>query len=113
MAANRTAVGELLAKVNAEGRTALTAPEGRQVCEAYGIEFPAEGLAASADEAARVAAELGFPVAMKIVSPEILHKTEAGGVVVGVGSEAEARRAYDQIVAGARRYDAEAHIEGV
>jgi acyl-CoA synthetase (NDP forming) len=73
MAADRTAVGELLARLKSEGRTALTAPEGRVVCEAYGIPVPPEGLASTADEAARVAAELGFPVVMKIVSPDILH----------------------------------------
>src|SRR5215208_347943 len=113
MAADKTAVEAVFARLKAEGRTALTAPEGRMICEAYGIPVPAERLASSADEAGRVAAELGFPVVMKIVSPDILHKTEAGGVVVGVKSEAEAARAYDEIVSGARRYSTEARVEGV
>ena len=113
MAADKKAIGEVLARLKAEGRTALTAPEGRVVCEAYGIPIPEEGLAGSADEAARIAAGLGFPVVMKIVSTEILHKTEAGGVVVGVKSEDEARRAYEEIVGGAKRYNAEARVQGV
>ena len=54
------------------------------MCEAYGIAVPKEGVARSAAEAARLAADIGFPVVMKIVSPQILHKTEAGGVLVGV-----------------------------
>jgi acyl-CoA synthetase (NDP forming) len=61
----------------------LTAPEGKLVCDAYGIPVPKEGVAKSAADAARIATDMGFPVVMKIVSPDILHKTEAGGVMVG------------------------------
>jgi acetyl coenzyme A synthetase (ADP forming)-like protein len=113
MAVDSKAVGEIFARLKAERRTALTAPEGHLVCEAYGIPVPREGLANSPSEAASVAAELGFPVVMKIVSPEILHKTEAGGVVVGVANAQEAEQAYQAIVANARRYDPKARIEGV
>src|ERR1700754_4599804 len=79
VAYDKEAVREILEKAREEGRDSLTAPEGRRVCEAYGIPTPGEGLAGSADEAVRLAGELGGPVAMKIVSPDILHKTEAGG----------------------------------
>src|SRR4051794_34169189 len=113
MVVNQQAIGELFARVKAEGRTALTAPEGRIVCEAYGIPLPKEGLATSADEAATVAGAIGFPVVMKIVSPDILHKTDAGGVVVGVRTADEARQAYESIVGSARRYNAGAQIVGV
>ena len=90
MTNNKTDVRRVLDTVKAEGRTALTAPEGKIVCEAYGITVPKEGVATSAAEAATIAAGIGFPVVLKIVSPEILHKTEAGGVLVGVKSAAEA-----------------------
>jgi acetyl coenzyme A synthetase (ADP forming)-like protein len=113
MAANKTAVRPVLDKVKAEGRTALTAPEGKLVCEAYGIPVPKEGVATSAAEAAKLAAGMGFPVVLKIVSPEILHKTEAGGVMVGVKSAEEAQKGYDTIVANAKRYNAKATILGV
>ena len=66
--------------VKADKRTSLTAPEGKLVCDAYGIPVPKEGVAKSAAEAAKIATDMGFPVVMKIVSPDILHKTEAGGV---------------------------------
>src|SRR2546425_7923709 len=98
MANNKTEVRRILDKVRAEGRTSLTAPEGKLVCDAYGIPVPKEGVARSAGEAASIAADMGFPVVMKIVSPDILHKTEAGGVVVGVKSTAEAQAAYDKIL---------------
>ncbi|MFE5664997.1 acetate--CoA ligase family protein [Streptomyces niveus] len=97
----------------AQGRTSLTAPEGKAVTDAYGIPTPGEALAESADDAVAVAARLGFPVAMKIVSPEILHKTDAGGVQIGVGSAAEVRSAFTTIVSNARRYDPKAQILGV
>jgi acyl-CoA synthetase (NDP forming) len=68
MAHDKTAVRKILDKVKAEGRTSLTAPEGRFVCDAYGIPVPQEGVAKSAAEAAKLASEMGFPVVLKIVS---------------------------------------------
>src|SRR3989454_4473704 len=113
MANNKTEVRRILDQVKAEGRTSLTAPEGKLVCEAYSIPVPKEGVATSAADAAKLAAGMGFPVVLKIVSPEILHKTEAGGVLVGVKSEQEAQKGYDTIVANAKRYNAKATILGV
>ena len=99
--------------MKAEGRTSLTAPEGKLVCDAYGIPVPKEGVATSAGEAAKLAAQMGFPVVMKIVSPEILHKTEAGGVIVGVKSAEDATKGFATIMANAKRYNAKASIAGV
>src|SRR6185437_14189757 len=109
MAYDKASVRKVLDKAKAEGRTALTAPEGKLVCDAYGITVPKEGLAGSAQDAAKLAQGMGFPVVMKIVSPDILHKTEAGGVVVGVKSGAEAEAAYETILGNARKYK----IDGV
>ncbi len=113
MAHDKASVRKILDKAKADGRSALTAPEGKLVCDAYGITVPKEGVAASAGEAAKLAHAMGFPVVMKIVSPDILHKTEAGGVIVGVKSAAEAEKAYDTIIANARKYKAAAKIDGV
>ncbi len=110
---DKSAVREVLDKVRAEGRDSLTAPEGKRVCDAYGIPTPREGLATTADEAARLAGEIGGPVVAKIVSPDILHKTEAGGVIVGVDGGDAARAAFDQIVANAKAYKESASITGV
>src|SRR5215475_3571585 len=113
MSSAKESVRKILDQVKADKRSSLTAPEGKVVCDAYGIPVPKEGLAKSAGEAASLASGIGFPVVMKIVSPDILHKTEAGGVVVGVKTAGEAEKAYDAILASARKYKADAKIDGV
>src|SRR6201996_6454173 len=101
MSHDKNAVRKILDQAKAAGREALTAPEARGVCEAYGINIPKEGVANSADEAAKLASGIGFPVVMKIVSPQILHKTEAGGVIVGVKSADQAKEGNASIAANA------------
>jgi acetyl coenzyme A synthetase (ADP forming)-like protein len=113
MAHSKDAVRKILDAVKADKRTSLTAPEGKLVCDAYGIPVPKEGVATSAAEAAKIATAMGFPVVMKIVSPDILHKTEAGGVVVGVKTAADAEKGYADILANAKKYKADAKIEGI
>src|ERR1700674_5212430 len=110
MAHDKAAVRKILDKVKAEGRASLTAPEGKLVCDASGIAVPKEGVATSAAEAAKIASGMGFPVVLKIVSPEILHKTEAGGVLVGVKSADDVAKGYSQIMANARRHDPKANL---
>ncbi len=110
---DKAKVRKILDSVKAAGRDSLTAPEGKIVCDAYGISVPKEGVVTSAAEASKLASSMGFPVVMKIVSPDILHKTEAGGVVVGVKNADEAATAYEQIVANAKKYKAGANIMGV
>src|SRR6202522_3937784 len=92
MSNSKDAVRKILDAVKADKRTSLTAPEGKLVCDAYGIPVPKEGVAKSAADAARIATDMGFPVVMKIVSPDILHKTEAGGVMVGVKTDRKSTR---------------------
>jgi acetyl coenzyme A synthetase (ADP forming)-like protein len=111
--AAKDAVRKILDAVRADKRTSLTAPEGKLVCDAYDIPVPKEAVATSAAEAAKLATEIGFPVVMKIVSPDILHKTEAGGVMVGVKTAADAEQNYAAILANARKYKSDAKIEGI
>jgi acetyl coenzyme A synthetase (ADP forming)-like protein len=113
MANKKTEVKRILETVKAEKRTSLTAPEGKLVCDAYGIPVPKEGVAKSAAEAVKLATKMSFPVVLKIVSPHILHKTEAGGVLVGVKSAAEVRKGFDTIMRNAKRYDRKADLIGV
>lgn len=110
---DRAAVENVLAKVRAEGRSSLTAPEGKRVCDAYGIATPAEALAKSSEGAVAFAEEIGYPVVLKIVSPDILHKTEAGGVLVGLRNSSEVAEGYRTIIDNARTYKADAEITGV
>jgi acyl-CoA synthetase (NDP forming) len=113
MSPDKSKVRQVLDDVKASGRNSLTAPEGKLVCDAYGIKVPQEGVATSAADASKMASSMGFPVVMKIVSPEILHKTEAGGVMIGVKNADEAAAAYEQIVANAKKYNAKASLLGV
>lgn len=106
-------VRALLDEVKAQGRTALTAPEAKNICDCYGIPVPREGLARDADEAVRLAESMGYPVVLKIVSPQILHKTEAGGVLVGMESAEDVKKGFAQIMDNAKTHDAQAQIEGV
>src|SRR3981189_1679409 len=113
MSNSNDAVRKVLDLVKADKRNSLTAPEGKLVCDAYGIPVPKEDVAKSATDAAKIATDMGFPVVMKIISPDILHKTEAGGVVVGVKTAADAEKAYETILANAKKYNASAKIEGI
>src|SRR3984957_383796 len=113
MSNSKDAVRKILDAVKADKRTSLTAPEGKLVCDAYGIPVPKEAVAKSAGEAAKIASDMGFPVVMKIVSPDILHKTEAGGVMVGVTTAADVEKNYATILANAKKYKADAKIEGI
>jgi acyl-CoA synthetase (NDP forming) len=106
-------IREILDALKNEARTALSAPEAKALADAYGIPVPREGLAETADAAVALAERIGFPVVLKIVSPDILHKTEAGGVLVDVADAATVRTGYARIVENARRYKADAAITGV
>ena len=113
MAGDKSAVRKVLDTAKAAGRTALTAPEGKAVCDAYGIPVPQEGVATSAADAAKLAAGMGFPVVLKIVSPDILHKTEAGAVALNLAGAAAVRDAYRAVTARAAAAKPGARIEGV
>jgi acyl-CoA synthetase (NDP forming) len=97
-----------------EGVTrALNEAEAKAYLHAHGLPVVQERVAATAQDAVSAAAELGFPVAVKVLSPDILHKTEVGGVALGVGSEDAVRAAFDSVTGSARRHRPEARIEGV
>ncbi len=89
MSRDRAAVKTVLDGALKAGRASLTSTESKQVCDAYGIPVPKEGLATSAPAAATLATEIGYPVVLKIVSKDILHKTEAGGVLTGLATADE------------------------
>jgi acetate---CoA ligase (ADP-forming) len=106
-------VRKLFADVRAAGRVELGEIEAREVMEAYGMRLPKSHLARSPDEAAEIAARIGFPVVMKISSPDILHKSDIGGVKVGIADTAAARDTFELIEYRARKYSPDARIWGV
>ncbi|WP_442113845.1 acetate--CoA ligase family protein [Pseudomonas sp. NUPR-001] len=91
----------------------LTEFEAKKVLAAYGIGVTREGLATDAEQAVRIATALHGPVVLKIQSSDIPHKTEAGGVRVGVQGDADIASAYDQIIANAQHFNAAAAVDGV
>ncbi len=95
------------------GRTFITEQSAARIAAAYGIPVPAAELAHDLDEARRVAAEIGYPVVMKIASPDILHKSDIGGIRTGIGDEEALTEAYEAILARGRAYMADARIWGV
>jgi acetate---CoA ligase (ADP-forming) len=94
------------------GRT-LTERQSKQILAEYGIPIARESLATSAEEAVGIARRIGYPVVLKIESPEISHKTEARAVEIGISDDAEVRAAYDRIMENGRVYNSAAQINGV
>ncbi|MEE0938662.1 acetate--CoA ligase alpha subunit [Methanobrevibacter sp.] len=99
---DKDAVKAIFDKVTADGRDTLLGSEAYAVAEAYGISAAPIKLSTSADEAAELAKDMEFPVVLKIASDKILHKSDIGGVKVGIENEEEAKAAYDEIIANAK-----------
>jgi len=91
----------------------LTEAEGYDLVAKYGIPSPKYKIVNSAEDAGDVAETIGFPVVMKIVSPDIIHKSDAGGVVTSISGKEEAQSAYNRIVASAKKYNDKAKITGI
>jgi len=104
---------EVIRKARANGRDALTEIEAKQVFAAYGLPVTSTELAKNEDEAVAMAHKIGFPIVMKIVSPDILHKSDAGGVKVNLKDEAAVRDAFKTIMKNAKEYKANAVIDGI
>jgi acetyl coenzyme A synthetase (ADP forming)-like protein len=110
---NQDPVSAILRRARERGRANLTAAEAAELCRAFDIPVPEGRAAGDAAAAVEAASAIGYPVALKILSADISHKSDAGGIKLALGNEAEVRRAYDEIVANARKYDSRASIEGV
>jgi acetyltransferase len=91
----------------------LTQQEANVILRHYRFPVLPSKLITDANQIPEIAKEIGYPVAMKIMSPDIIHKFDAGGVILKIKSDEEARRAYETIIANARAYKADAKIEGV
>jgi len=109
---DKARVEELFANVRAEERLTIGDAEARAIMEAYGIPVPQSQLAQTPDEAVEIARQIGYPVAMKIASPDILHKTDIGGVRLNIQNDEEVRDSFDLLIYRAMRYMAEAEIWG-
>ena len=109
----RAAVAAVIAAARAAGRNTLGDTEARRVMEAYGFTTPHSVLARDSQAAVRAAEAMGYPVVLKIASPDILHKTDVGGVRANLRESAQVSAAFTQIVTDARRFMPQAEIQGV
>jgi acetyltransferase len=107
------AARKIIEAARADGRMALTEIEAKQVFAAYGLPVTKTELAKTEDEAVALAKKIGMPVVMKIVSPDILHKSDAGGVKVNIRDENAVREAYRTILANCRDYKPDANVHGI
>jgi len=103
---------QIIEKAKKEKRSLLET-EAKELLREYGIPVPDFKLIKSEDEIVGLAKEINFPIVMKIVSPDIIHKTEAGGVKVGIKDEKEAKAAYQDIIYKVKKYKKEAKISGI
>ncbi len=104
---------EIINRYLGEGRKILGEIDGNEILKCYGFNTLDMELSITGDQAAEIAEQMGFPVVMKIVSPQIMHKSDAGGVKVGVETREDVKIAFDAIMESAKDYDPDAYIEGV
>ena len=107
------AASQILSKVVKEGRKYLLETEAKTVCMEYGIPITKFKLAKNEAETVKFAEEIGYPVVLKIVSPDIIHKSDVGGVIVNLKDAKDVRNAYKQILGSIKKHKADAKIVGV
>jgi acetate---CoA ligase (ADP-forming) len=110
--ADRQAVKSLLGRISAEDRHSIGDSEAREILTAYKMRIPRSELASTPEQADEIARQIGYPVVLKIASPDILHKTDVGGVKVNLRNATEVRDAFELMVYRAQRYVPDARIWG-
>ncbi|HEX9089835.1 MAG TPA: acetate--CoA ligase family protein [Anaerolineales bacterium] len=110
--ADQPAVRKVFDQARRENRLSIGDAESRSILQAYGLRIPRSEIADTPDKAAQVAGKIGYPVVLKIASPDILHKTDIGGVKVGLQNSTDVRDAFELMVYRAQRYLPEARIWG-
>ena len=100
-------------KVKQEKRQNLLEEEGQEVLRAYGLPLPQSALAKTEQEAVKIAKKIGYPVVLKIASPQIIHKSDAGGVKVNIQNDKDVHSAFKEIIKNAKKYNKNAVIQGV
>ncbi len=110
---DKETVKKIIEQVLSTGRKNLLEDEGYEILKAYGFSIPKKIVATTTEECAKYAEEIGFPVVMKIVSPDIIHKSDAGGVKIGIKDQKEAVNAFTTIIENAKKYKPDAKINGI
>ncbi|MCD6164405.1 MAG: acetate--CoA ligase family protein [Candidatus Odinarchaeota archaeon] len=110
---NRKGVAEIFKKLREENRTRLTEIEAKQVLENYGIIVPKYRVVKSLEEAVEAAEDIGYPVVLKIVSPDIIHKSDIGAVKINIIDEKKLRVAYQEIIRNVKKHAPKAVVHGI
>jgi len=106
-------VTKIFEEARSEGRKFLLEHEAKNICKEYGIPITELKIAHTVEEAADFSEQIGYPTVLKIVSPDVLHKFDVGGVILNVKSQEEARKAYNQIVENVKKHKPDARIDGI
>ncbi|UCG35999.1 MAG: acetate--CoA ligase family protein [Candidatus Bathyarchaeota archaeon] len=106
-------VSEILAGAQRDGRKNLLESEAKTACQAYGIPVTKFNIAREQDEAVKLAEQLSFPVVLKILSPDIIHKSDIGGVIIGLNTSSEVIEGYRKILENTHKHCPGAKIVGV
>jgi acetate---CoA ligase (ADP-forming) subunit beta len=106
-------IAKIINQAKKEGRKALLETEAKTICTEYGIPVTKFNLAKNEKEAATQADQIGYPIVLKIVSPDIIHKTEAGGVLVNLKNAADVASGYKKIIENVTKYKTDAKIVGI
>ena len=106
-------VDSIIAMARSQNRVILLEPEAKEICRAYGLSIPEFKSFIDKRDAVEFAEKIGFPIVMKIVSPDILHKTEAGGVLLNLNTKDEVERGFSRIVSNAKEFKKNVRIDGV
>lgn len=91
----------------------LTEFEAKKILKGYGIPIPREGLANDVGEAVKIAKDIGYPVVLKLISPDILHRSDAKGIMIDLNSEKDVREGYREIIENSKKFKKDARIEGM
>ena len=110
---NTNKAKKIFDKVKQEKRQNLLEEEGQEILRAYGLPLPQSALAKTEQEAVKIAKKIGYPVVLKIASPQIIHKSDAGGVKVNIQNDKDVHSAFKEIIKNAKKYNKNAVIKGV
>ena len=106
-------VTKIFEQAKSEGRKFLLEYEAKAVCQEYGIPVTKVKISKNPEEAAKFSSQIGYPVVLKIISPDVLHKFDVGGVILDINSQEEAKNAYNTIVENVKEHKPNAHIDGI
>ncbi|MBA7546494.1 Peptidyl-lysine N-acetyltransferase Pat [subsurface metagenome] len=106
-------IKKILEEIKKQGREVLTYEESRKIIDLAGLPLNKIALATNTEESIEKAREVGYPIALKIVSEDVIHKSDAGGVKVGIKSDEELKKSYEEMMVNIKKHYPSAKVEGV